>query len=195
MKQWNETAHKLLDAAEDSIKVRGYNNFSFRDLQKEVGVKTSTIHYYFPTKATLAEAVMERYFLKYRNSLGRLEKNHQSVTKRLEAIVAFFVANSEKGELCLGGMLISDLHGLSDKAKNILKEFMAFMETWVEDTVNLGRMTGELNQQVPAKFFAQVFVAALEGGMLISRLKGAEGYYDDIMLTLINQIKKREVSA
>jgi len=47
----------ILDAAEARMRLGGFNGFSFRD----VGVKSSSVHYHFPTKETLAAAVIHRY--------------------------------------------------------------------------------------------------------------------------------------
>lgn len=39
----------------------GFNGFSFREIAADVGVKSSSVHYHFPTKDTLAAAVVRRY--------------------------------------------------------------------------------------------------------------------------------------
>src|SRR5246127_5484918 len=49
---------QILNHAITLIMLRGYNGFSYRDLSELVGVKTSSIHYYFPSKDDLVlEAV------------------------------------------------------------------------------------------------------------------------------------------
>ncbi|WP_438876632.1 TetR/AcrR family transcriptional regulator, partial [Bacillus cereus group sp. BC7] len=49
---------QILDHAITLMMLRGYNGFSYRDLSDLVGVKTSSIHYYFPSKDDLVlEAV------------------------------------------------------------------------------------------------------------------------------------------
>jgi AcrR family transcriptional regulator len=50
----NETAEKLMDLAESHIRRAGYGGFSFRDLAAEIGIKSASVHHYFPTKATMA---------------------------------------------------------------------------------------------------------------------------------------------
>ena len=47
----SEKASKILLVACSVIMERGYNGFSFRDVAAEVGIKSATIHYHFPTKA------------------------------------------------------------------------------------------------------------------------------------------------
>ena len=39
----------------------GFSGFSFREIAVDVGVKSSSVHYHFPTKENLAAAVIQRY--------------------------------------------------------------------------------------------------------------------------------------
>ena len=51
----------IMDAAERRIRLGGFNGFSFREIAADVGVKSSSVHYHFPTKEKLAAAVVRRY--------------------------------------------------------------------------------------------------------------------------------------
>jgi TetR/AcrR family transcriptional repressor of nem operon len=56
-----EMRNAILDAAEARIRRGGYSGFSFREIAVDVGVKSSSVHYHFPTKEMLAAAVARRY--------------------------------------------------------------------------------------------------------------------------------------
>jgi TetR/AcrR family transcriptional regulator, transcriptional repressor for nem operon len=51
----------IMDAAERRMQLGGFGGFSFRELAEEVGVKSSSVHYHFPTKEKLAAAVIRRW--------------------------------------------------------------------------------------------------------------------------------------
>ena len=51
----------IMDAAERRMKAGGFGGFSFREIAADVGVKSSSVHYHFPTKEDLAAAVIRRY--------------------------------------------------------------------------------------------------------------------------------------
>ena len=51
-------ATHILDVAQQLIQTRGYNAFSYADIASQVGIRTATIHYYFPTKADLGREVV-----------------------------------------------------------------------------------------------------------------------------------------
>jgi len=57
----SDVATAILDAAEKRMRVGGFGGFSFREIAVDVGVKSSSVHYHFPTKEDLAAAVVRRY--------------------------------------------------------------------------------------------------------------------------------------
>lgn len=57
----SEIVTAILDAAEKRIRVGGFGGFSFREIAADVGIKSSSVHYHFPTKEDLAAAVVRRY--------------------------------------------------------------------------------------------------------------------------------------
>src|ERR1700734_1833193 len=51
----------IMDAAERRMQQGGFGGFSFREIAADVGVKSSSVHYHFPTKENLAAAVIRRW--------------------------------------------------------------------------------------------------------------------------------------
>ncbi len=57
----SDVANTIMDAAERRIRKGGFHGFSFREIAADVGIKSSSVHYHFPTKETLTAAVIRRY--------------------------------------------------------------------------------------------------------------------------------------
>lgn len=57
----NDIKTAIIDSAERRIRLGGYAAFSFREVAADVGIKSSSVHYHFPTKEDLAIAVIRRY--------------------------------------------------------------------------------------------------------------------------------------
>jgi TetR/AcrR family transcriptional repressor of nem operon len=57
----SDNAIAIMDAAERRMRLGGFNGFSFRDIAADVGIKSSSVHYHFPTKEHLVAAVIRRY--------------------------------------------------------------------------------------------------------------------------------------
>jgi TetR/AcrR family transcriptional repressor of nem operon len=51
----------IMDAAERRMQLGGFGGFSFREIATHVGIKSSSVHYHFPTKEDLAAAVIRRW--------------------------------------------------------------------------------------------------------------------------------------
>jgi TetR/AcrR family transcriptional repressor of nem operon len=51
----------IMDAAERRMQAGGFSGFSFREIAEDVGIKSSSVHYHFPTKEDLAAAVIHRW--------------------------------------------------------------------------------------------------------------------------------------
>src|SRR5260370_38486051 len=56
-----DTREAIMSAACAMVQNRGYNALSFRELAGEVGVKSASVHYHFPTKGDLVCALARRY--------------------------------------------------------------------------------------------------------------------------------------
>ncbi len=50
-----------MNAAERRMRSGGFGGFSFREIAADVGIKSSSVHYHFPTKENLAAAVIRRW--------------------------------------------------------------------------------------------------------------------------------------
>lgn len=96
MKELSPTAAKIADLAESYIQSRGFNGFSFRDIQNELGIKTASIHYHFKTKQDLAEAVFERYLANYEAALIQIESQPSSAEEKLKRWLIFLLAYASK---------------------------------------------------------------------------------------------------
>src|ERR1700678_3559643 len=52
---------EIMDAAERRMQQGGFGGFSFREIGADVGIKSSSVHYHFPTKEDLAAADIRRW--------------------------------------------------------------------------------------------------------------------------------------
>src|ERR1700726_472068 len=52
---------EIMDAAERRMQQGGFGGFSLREIGADVGIKSSSVHYHFPTKEDLAASVVRRW--------------------------------------------------------------------------------------------------------------------------------------
>jgi TetR/AcrR family transcriptional regulator, transcriptional repressor for nem operon len=71
----NDVKTAILDAAEKRMQRGGFSGFSFREIAADVGIKSSSVHYHFPTKDDLGAAVIRRWRERASKNIDRgLEK-------------------------------------------------------------------------------------------------------------------------
>ena len=188
--QLNGTAHKILDAAQVMVMTEGFNAFSYKDLQNEVGVKTSSIHYYFPTKQDLAAALVERHNEQFWQRLEEIDTEEQSGLGKIRMLGELFVGIAAEGKFCLCGMLTSDVLSMSSDGTKALKDFFHDTERWLTDAIRQGIEEGEICDSIPPKEAATHFLATLEGGILIARIRKGEAYMQSIVNQALSFLKK-----
>ncbi|SOE51471.1 Transcriptional regulator, TetR family [plant metagenome] len=166
------TREQLLDYAQSLIGARGCNGFSYRDLADHVGVKTSSIHYYFPCKDDLVREAIEAYS---QNAIARVHAIDASLPAdeklRRYADVLEGVVCSGK-QLCIGGVLAADMNSLPESVRCVVKSFFLAMEAWLAAVLREGVEQGTVTLRCDAETSARALFAAVQGSMLSTRVFG-----------------------
>ena len=71
----SHTSERILDIAERLVQTRGFNNFSYADIASELGITTASLHYHFPGKAELGQALITRYAERFSQALDQIEQH------------------------------------------------------------------------------------------------------------------------
>ncbi|KAF0244312.1 MAG: regulatory protein [Planctomycetota bacterium] len=170
-----ETRDALLDAAQEFAQTLGYNAFSFLDLSKRVGVKTSSIHYWFPTKGDLGRELMSRYHERFMAALSKIDARRWNARRKLLAFAELFRAALMKGDrMCLCGMLATEFATLPPGVQAEVKAFFAGAERWLAGVLWAGRKSKELEFEGKPETAARVLFSSLEGAMMTARAFGDE---------------------
>jgi TetR/AcrR family transcriptional regulator, transcriptional repressor for nem operon len=157
----SDKREELMDAAESRIRSNGYDGFSFRELADAVGIKSSSVHYYFPTKADLGAAVAHRYTDRFFAALPSAPKDP---TKALHD--AFLHALERDKQACLCGVLGSVVRSLPTPVSSEAKRFFELAITYLLE----GRKRQVVGRQ--EREWAFRVVAQLEGGMMLALALG-----------------------
>ncbi|WAJ43043.1 TetR/AcrR family transcriptional regulator [Mycobacterium sp. Aquia_216] len=160
------TAERLMDLAESHLSDAGYNGYSFRDLAVEAGIKSSSVHHHFPTKAALTVAVMHRYT---DNVLAAVSEATEAGADAVAAYISVFRAVLfTKGRMCMGGALGAETGGLPPEVAQAARDFFR-------------RVTGDLSERLggpDSQAQAVQIFATLEGAMILARALGDTDAFD-----------------
>ncbi|EHK66066.1 TetR/AcrR family transcriptional regulator [Achromobacter arsenitoxydans] len=166
----NTTRELLLAHAEKLIRTRGCNGFSYRDLAEHVGVKTSSIHYYFPGKDDLLYEAVEAYSSRALGSVRAIDTSLPAQAQLEEYLSMMETRACGAGELCLGGMLAADIMSLSDRVRGALQGFFRAHEAWLARVLAEGAEQGTLKFSGTPEAAGRAVFATVQGCLLVSRL-------------------------
>ncbi len=163
------TALKIMEVASELIQTHGFHAFSYRDLSDRVGIKTSSIHYHFPTKLDLAKAVIHHYHQAFLDKLDEFSKE-ETAKKMLQAYTDLFAETFRQGKrICLCVSLASDLNGLPEEIRNEISIFVDAHEIWLASVLKQGIDEGGFRKLENPRQAARNIFYAMEGAMLVAR--------------------------
>lgn len=164
-----DTAEQILDSAERLVQSRGFNGFSYADVAAELGITKASLHYHFPGKAELGEALIGRYAARFAEALERIDASGNDAPAKLAAYARIYADVLRDRRMCLCGMLAADYDTLSQPMRDRVLGFFDDNEAWLKDVFEQGRATGSLRLDGSPRDAARALVGGLEGALLIAR--------------------------
>jgi TetR/AcrR family transcriptional regulator, transcriptional repressor for nem operon len=144
----------ILDSAEARVRAGGYHACSFREIAADVGIKSASVHYHFPTKAELVAALLARCESRVLAAIGDPEDERDLKTK-LEGMRTAFLGD----DMCLCGVLATETRGLPSLVAMATRHYFVACNHW------LSRAFARAGVDQPERKALQ-FTALLQGAML-----------------------------
>ena len=174
-----EMRTRLLEVAQRLVQTSGYHGFSFRDLSREVGIRTASIHYHFPTKTDLAVALVRRYRQAIGRAMSEIGTEKDSLGERLDATVGLYTDTlSDGSRICVCAALGGEYSSLPPEVQGELKELINDGERWLDRFLSEGRARAEIPKESDPQALARLWYAALQGALLVSRAGGPQILHD-----------------
>lgn len=184
------TLDQILDTAQSLVQSVGFNAFSYADISKEVGIRKASIHYHFPNKADLGEALVARYHVNFTVALSQIDALAVNDLEKLRRFVALYKAGpTNEFRLCLCVMYGTDYITLPEKVQEKLARFFSTNLTWLEQVMDHGIKAGTLVFKGTANSQAHKFLAALQGAQLLARSFKDIAKFDEIAEELITALE------
>ncbi len=149
---------RILDAAEARARRGGYNAFSFRELAEDVGVKSASVHYHFPTKPDLAAALAKRYTARAQEWLGDpTTLTHAEARARVTTMFRDALVKDDR--MCLCGVLAAERDALPAPVNSAVAGFFQMLLDYLRGTP----------VQSESLLNPEAVVARLEGALILAR--------------------------
>jgi TetR/AcrR family transcriptional repressor of nem operon len=162
----------IMDAAERRIQLGGFGGFSFREIAADVGIKSSSVHYHFPSKEDLGVAVIRRWGEETSKHIDEaLEKGDDPIRVWIKAFRGTAVSKNHICPCTVLGAASQDL------PKAVAKEVKAFFKMCQDKMVSEG-----LSPTDAAKV-----LSTITGALVIANALGDTAEYDRATKELLSQ--------
>ncbi len=185
---------QLLEHTLSLIRSRGFNGFSYRDLAELVGVKTSSIHYYFPSKDDLVLEAVKEYSRRISERLATINSD-LPVLEQARQYLDPLRQTCGSSQICLAGMLSTEILSLPEPVHQVLKEFYRMNEAWLGRLLERGQKERDVPYPVPPEMLAQVIYGALQNGLIAARLFGTQERLEAAAETLLGALCNKRAAA
>jgi TetR/AcrR family transcriptional regulator, transcriptional repressor for nem operon len=166
------TAERILDIAERLVQIRGFNNFSYADIATELGITKASLHYHFPGKAELGQALITRYAERFSEALSRIDHDLPEAPAKLEAYADLYAEVLRGKRMCMCGILAAEYQTLPGPMRSAVIEFFDENQRWLAEVLTVGRADKTLAFAGSPDEIAQGILSTLEGAMLVARPYG-----------------------
>jgi TetR/AcrR family transcriptional regulator, transcriptional repressor for nem operon len=172
------TSERILDIAERLVQTRGFNNFSYADIATELGITKASLHYHYPGKAELGEALIARYASRFFEALARIDRDLPEAPQKLEAYAELYAGVLRGERMCMCGILAAEYQTLPGPMRSAVIDFFDENQRWLAEVLTDGRTRGLLTFSGSADEIAQGILSTLEGAMLVARPYGDVARFD-----------------
>jgi TetR/AcrR family transcriptional regulator, transcriptional repressor for nem operon len=183
MKAAPDTRKAILKRAERYLQDAGFSSFSFRHLAADLGIKSASVHYHFPSKEALGVALLERYHESFERWVES-RKDSGSIKTDLLEWFKYYQHLARSGDICPGGAFGAEYTALPERVRDRLARLENTMRAWLRGKLRTGRKRGEIRAEGKVEDQAELILATLQGGTQVARVTGNPKAFDGVLQQL-----------
>lgn len=170
----SETQNRILDSAMGLLQSRGYSAISYQDISDEVGIRKASIHYYFPSKGDLAQAVVHRYRAEVQDVIkASLEERGADYWGLLDDYFhAYLIFDEEPHKICLCGSLAGEYPVLPQRVQQEVDGFFGDQLDWILLILKKLQDASLVNVETDTKKLSGWILSSMQGTLIIGRATG-----------------------
>lgn len=179
------TATRILDAAEREVQVRGFASFSYASVAAELNITRAALHYHFPGKAELGQALVARYASRFAEELATIDATTGTARAKLDAYIDLFARVLGEEKMCLCGMLAAEFEVLPATMRAEVIRFFDDNERWLAAVLTQAGAENSIRRGGNAAASAALILSVIEGAMLVARPYGDPERFRAVAATLL----------
>lgn len=178
-----DTRKAILKRAERYLQDAGFSSFSFRNLAADLGIKSASVHYHFPSKEALGVALLQSYQQTF-DRWVESRKHSGSAKADLLEWFKYYQHLARGGDICPGGAFGAEYTALPEPIKRELAALEDRLRAWLRAILKAGRKAGEIRAEGKIEDQAEMILATLQGGTQVARVTGNAKGFDCVLQQL-----------
>lgn len=163
-----DTRSHIISLADELIRSKGYNAFSYADISKQLNIKNAAIHYYFPSKSDLGVAVIETTTEKFCETITAWQSLPYET--QLHRYTCMHEKTRENKWVCLMGALSPVHDTLSPDMQQKLKEMAERILQWLTELLEKGKADGSFHFTETPRAKAYCIQSSLLASLLLNKV-------------------------
>jgi TetR/AcrR family transcriptional regulator, transcriptional repressor for nem operon len=190
-----DTRTTLLGAAEDLIRSRGYNGFSYADLAERIGIRKASIHHHFATKEDLGLCLIEHYIDRFTLAFADIDANEFDLAGKFERYIELYRESLRQQSGCLCGMLATEVDVVPERMAAGVRRFMQQNLDWLTQATRAAKDQGELAASVDARGLALALLSICQGALLVARSTDDPAGFDRSIKSMLHAVLPKPLPA
>ncbi|RDK88654.1 TetR/AcrR family transcriptional regulator [Marinirhabdus gelatinilytica] len=189
MRNAETTKQLILKESANLFNTQGYKATSISDITKATGLTKGAIYRHFESKGHLEKQALRSLGKLMFTELGEKIKLAPNFQSKMEATFAFFEEYMHT-PLYKGGCPLMNAAVEADDTNSPLRQqtynMLAQLKASLQKITENGIKNGQVRPETDSVFYATIFIATLEGGIMMSKLERN----DDAITKTIQHLKK-----
>lgn len=181
---------KIIEKATQLIIEKGDLGWSYSDIAEYVNIKKASVHYYFPKKENLIEAVTEQYI---ENVISLFQEKISSRENPIEKLKGIFEVYRSvfcnPGKICLCLSLSQDTQRMSPLVTKKIKGFFDFLHQLILSIIVQGKNQKNFKMEIDPDDTAFFIECSLQGLIIMSQYDYPTEKFDNSLQQIIELIK------
>ncbi|MGB1103424.1 MAG: TetR/AcrR family transcriptional regulator [Crocinitomicaceae bacterium] len=162
------TRRKIVVIADQLIRSRGYNAFSYSDISNRLNLKNAAIHYHYPSKAELGKAVIEASREKFLEQTKLWQD--ASYKEQVSLFLEMYRNNRKNGGICFMGAFGASYNTLPVLMQDELKGAHEEITKWLTNTLESGKKSKDFVFEMPSNEMADMITSSMMSALIIERV-------------------------
>ncbi|MDX1462878.1 MAG: TetR/AcrR family transcriptional regulator [Marinirhabdus sp.] len=174
MRNGEHTRNRILKESANLFNTQGYKATSISDITKATGLTKGAIYRHFDNKSDLEQQALHSLGRLMFSELGTTIQKAPDFKSKMQATFSFFEKYMHT-PLYEGGCPLMNAAVEADDTNSILRkqalQMLSQLKISLERIIENGIKNGQVQEDTDANYYATIFIATLEGGIMMSKLE------------------------